>query len=196
MQARPVAMPDQDSTPLPAQALPLWVRLVDRANDLAGAVAKWALLFACVISGLNAIVRYAFSYSSNGWLEIQWYLFGAGVMLGAAQVFRLNEHVRVDLFYSRYSPRNQARFDIAGILVFLLPVMGLLAWLAWPIFADMYLSKESSPNAGGLIRWPAMLMVPLGFTLIWLQGFAEVAKRVLWLQGRYEMALHYEKPLQ
>jgi TRAP-type mannitol/chloroaromatic compound transport system permease small subunit len=172
------------------------VRAIDWLTDLAGGAAKWALLLACVISGLNAIVRYAFGYSSNGWLEVQWYLFGAGVMLGAAQVFRLNEHVRVDLLYSRYPPRAQACFDIAGTIFFLLPVMGLLAWLAWPIFWQMFLTREMSPNAGGLIRWPAMLMIPLGFALVWLQGIAEIVKRVLWLQGRYEMSMHYEKPLQ
>lgn len=179
-----------------ASGLPFWVRAIDRLNDFAGLLAQWALLLACVISGGNALVRYGIGISSNGWLEIQWYLFGAGVMLGAAQVLRLNEHVRVDLLYSRYSPRAQALFDIAGLLVFLLPVMGLMAWLAWPLFVGMYVSKEYSPNAGGLIRWPAMALLPVGFATVALQGVAEIAKRVLWLQGRHEMALHYEKPLQ
>lgn len=176
--------------------LPRWVRAVDHITDGASVIAKWALLLACVISGGNAIVRYSIGISSNGWLEIQWYLFGAGVMLGAAQVLRLNEHVRVDLFYGRWSARRQVYMDLFGLSVFLLPVMVLLTYLSWPLLVDMVRSGESSPNAGGLIRWPAIALLPLGFGLLVLQAFSEIAKRVLWLQNRYEMNLHYEKPLQ
>ncbi|MDM0107626.1 TRAP transporter small permease subunit [Variovorax sp. J22R24] len=177
-------------------ALPAWVRGIDRLTDLAGAIAQWALLLACVISGGNAMVRYVIGTSSNGWLEIQWYLFGAGVMLGAAQVLRLNEHVRVDLFYGRWKARAQVLLDLFGLVVFLLPIMALLTWLSWPLLVDMISSGETSPNAGGLIRWPAMVLLPLGFGLLVLQAFSEIAKRVLWLQDRYEMNTHYEKPLQ
>ena len=176
--------------------LPAWVRGIDRLTDLAAAVAKWALLLACVISGGNALIRYGIGISSNGWLEIQWYLFGAGVMLGAAQVLRLNEHVRVDLFYGRWTARRQVLLDLFGLVVFLLPVMGLLTWMSWPLLVDMVRSNESSSNAGGLIRWPAMALLPLGFGLLVLQAFSEIAKRVLWLQNRYEMNLHYERPVQ
>ncbi|RZL85790.1 MAG: TRAP transporter small permease subunit [Variovorax sp.] len=177
-------------------ALPAWVRGIDHLTDLAGAIAKWALLLACVISGGNALIRYGIGTSSNGWLEIQWYLFGAGVMLGAAQVLRLNEHVRVDLFYGRWSARGQVLMDLFGLIVFLLPIMGLLAYLSWPLLIDMIRSNESSPNAGGLIRWPAMALLPLGFGLLVLQAFSEIVKRILWLQNRYEMKTHYEKPVQ
>lgn len=177
-------------------ALPTWVRGIDRLTDVAGAIAKWTLLLACVISGGNALIRYVIGTSSNGWLEIQWYLFGAGVMLGAAQVLRLNEHVRVDLFYGRWSARRQVLMDLFGLVVFLLPVMALLTWMSWPLLVDMVQSSESSPNAGGLIRWPAMALLPLGFGLLVLQAFSEIAKRVLWLQNRYEMNLHYERPVQ
>lgn len=176
--------------------LPGWVRGVDRLTDFAAFIAKWALLLACVISGGNALIRYGIGISSNGWLEIQWYLFGAGVMLGAPQVLRLNEHVRVDLFYGRWSARGQVYMDLFGLIVFMLPVMTLLTYLSWPLLADMYSSGESSPNAGGLIRWPAMALLPVGFGLLLLQALSEIAKRVLWLQNRYEMNLHYEKPLQ
>lgn len=177
-------------------ALPAWVRAIDRLSDAAAVLAKWALLAACVISGGNAIVRFAIGISSNGWLEVQWYLFGSGVMLGAAQVLRMNEHVRVDLFYGRWPARTQVFMDLFGLLVFLLPIMGLFAWLSWPLFVDMLRSGESSPNAGGLIRWPAMLMLPLGFGLLVLQGAGEIAKRLLWLGNRYQMSTHYERPLQ
>ncbi|QHI99687.1 TRAP transporter small permease subunit [Xylophilus rhododendri] len=183
------------SSPTPG-TLPGWVRGIDRLTDAAAALAKWALLLACVISGGNALIRYGVGTSSNGWLEIQWYLFGAGVMLGAAQVLRLNEHVRVDLFYGRWPARRQVFMDLFGLVVFLLPVMGLLAWLSWPLLVDMVQSGETSPNAGGLIRWPAMALLPAGFGLLVLQAFSEIGKRVLWLQGRIEMNTHYEKPLQ
>ena len=173
-----------------------WVRWVDRVSDLFGVLAKWALLAACVISGGNAIVRYLVGYSSNAWLEIQWYLFAAGVMFGAAQVLRLNEHVRVDLFYGRWPARRQVWLDLFGLLFFLLPIMGLMVFLSWPLLVEMVSSGESSSNAGGLVRWPAMLTLPLGFFLLVLQGLAEIAKRVLWLQDRYDMDTHYERPLQ
>jgi TRAP-type mannitol/chloroaromatic compound transport system permease small subunit len=183
--------------PTPAHgALPFWVRGIDRLTDLAGTIAKWALLLACVISGGNAVVRYAIGISSNGWLEIQWYLFAAGVMLGSAQVLRVNEHVRVDLFYGRWKARRQVLLDLFGLLVFLLPIMALLTYLSWPLLVGMVRSGETSSNAGGLIRWPAMALLPLGFGLLVLQAFSEIAKRVLWLQNRYEMSTHYAKPLQ
>jgi TRAP-type mannitol/chloroaromatic compound transport system permease small subunit len=173
-----------------------WVRIVDRVTDLFGTLAKWALLAACVISGGNAIIRYVFGYSSNAWLEIQWYLFAVGVMFGAAQVLRLNEHVRVDLFYGRWPARRQVWLDLFGLVFFLLPIMGLLVYLSWPLLVEMVRSGEASSNAGGLVRWPAMLTLPLGFLLLVLQGLAEICKRVLWLQHRYEMDTHYERPVQ
>ncbi|MDM0065446.1 TRAP transporter small permease subunit [Variovorax sp. J31P207] len=173
-----------------------WVRAIDRLSDFFGGIAKWALLAACVISGGNAIIRYLVGYSSNAWLEIQWYLFACGVMLGAAQVLRLNEHVRVDVFYGRWPARRQVWLDILGLVFFLLPIMGLLVYLSWPLLVEMLVSGESSSNAGGLVRWPAMLTLPLGFGLLVLQGLAEICKRALWLQNRYDMDLHYERPVQ
>lgn len=175
--------------------LPLWIRTIDRVSDAFAVIAKWALLLACVISGGNAIVRYAIGVSSNGWLEIQWYLFAVGVMLGAAQVLRLNEHVRVDLLYGSWKTRRQVLMDIFGLLAFLIPVTAIMAYMSWYPFLSMFLSGETSPNDGGLIRWPAMGMLPLGFALVLLQGMSELGKRVLWLQHRAELP-HYERPLQ
>ena len=109
-------------------------RVIDRLNDRFGALARWAVLLSCLISAANAIVRYALDYSSNAFLEIQWYLFAACVMLGAAQVLRVNEHVRVDLFYSRLGGRGKVFVDLFGLLVFLLPVIGYMAVLSWHFF--------------------------------------------------------------
>ncbi|MBC7547431.1 MAG: TRAP transporter small permease subunit [Polaromonas sp.] len=161
-----------------------------------GKLAAWAVLLAALISSGNAFVRYGLDMSSNGWLEIQWYLFAATVMLGAPLVLKLNEHVRVDILYGRLKGNGKVYVDLFGLVVFLLPVMGVLAWLCWPLFVSMYQSGEVSGNAGGLIRWPVILLLPLGFAMMFVQGLSEVIKRICYLQGRFEMDLHYEKPAQ
>jgi TRAP-type mannitol/chloroaromatic compound transport system permease small subunit len=159
-------------------------------------MAKWAVLLSCLISATNAVVRYLADYSSNAFLEIQWYFFAACVMLGASQVLRLNEHVRVDVLYGQYSGRVQAWIDLLGLLFFLVPVMVLMIYFAWPLFVSMYQTGEMSSNSGGLIRWPAMLLLPVGFTLVLLQGISEAIKRAAWLGGQYQGEFHYERPLQ
>ena len=171
-------------------------RAIDRLNDGFGVLAKWAVLLSCLISAGNAIVRYLVSFSSNAFLEIQWYLFAACVMLGAAQVLRVNEHVRVDLLYSRLSGRGQALLDLFGLVFFLVPVMAVMIFFAYPLFLQMFLTGEMSNNSGGLIRWPAMLTLPVGFALVLLQGISEIIKRVAWLANRYDGEFHYERPLQ
>ena len=170
--------------------------LVDDINTRFGTLANWAIILSCFISCGNAVIRFGFSISSNAWLEIQWYLFSLCVMLGASVVLRLNEHVRVDIFYGQISTRAKVYVDIFGLVVFLLPVMGLMAYLALPQFLKMFANNEMSSNAGGLIRWPAMMLLPLGFGWMLLQGFSEIIKRVAYLQGKYEMDTHYEKPVQ
>lgn len=171
-------------------------RWIDWLNDRFGTIAKWAVFLSCLISAGNALVRYALDISSNGWLEIQWYLFAACVMLGAAQVMRVNEHVRVDVLYGRYSGKTQALIDLAGYTLFVVPTMVVMIYYAWPLFARMVVSGEMSSNAGGLIRWPAMLTLPLGFGLVLLQAVSEIIKRVAWLNHSYEGDFHYERPLQ
>ena len=170
--------------------------LIDGINDRFASVGKWAVVLACIISAGNATIRYSFDISSNAWLEIQWYLFAACVMLGAAQVLRVNEHVRVDVIYGKFSSRGQVWIDLFGLVCFLLPVMALMLYYSAPLFLRMFLSQEMSSNAGGLIRWPAMLMLPLGFALLVLQGLSEIIKRVGRLMHVYDMDLHYERPLQ
>ena len=158
-------------------------RRIDWLSDRFAAIAKWAVLAACVISAGNAFVRYAFSISSNAMLEIQWYLFALAVMFGAAQVLRVNEHVRVDVFYGLYPTRLKVIVDLLGLCLFLLPVMGYIAWLSLPYLMTMYVTQEVSSNAGGLIRWPVKFLLPIGFTLLALQGVSELIKRVAFLMG-------------
>jgi TRAP-type mannitol/chloroaromatic compound transport system permease small subunit len=161
-----------------------------------GKIAAWTVLLAALISAGNAFVRYGLDISSNAWLEIQWYLFAAMVMLGAPVVLKLNEHVRVDIIYGKLKGNGPVYIDLFGLVFFLLPVMALLCYLSFPLFLSMYRSGEMSGNAGGLIRWPAMLLLPLGFGLMFLQGLSEIIKRICYLQGRFEMDTHYEKPVQ
>jgi TRAP-type mannitol/chloroaromatic compound transport system permease small subunit len=169
---------------------------IDRLNNGFGRIAEWAALASCFISAGNAVVRYLFNLGSNGWLEIQWYLFAACVMLGASQVLRVNEHVRVDLLYARYATQRKVWVDLLGLVFFLLPVVVAMIWYSWPMFLDRLHSGEMSQSAGGLIRWPVILMLPLGFALLLLQGLSEIIKRAAWLRHEFEMDTHYERPLQ
>lgn len=171
-------------------------RGIDWLNDRLATVAWWAAFLSCMISALNALVRYGFNYTSNAYVETQWYLFAVCVMLGASQVLRVNEHVRVDVLYGSYSGKYQAITDLAGFLLFLLPSMAVMTYYAWPLFTKMYFSGEMSSQSGGLIRWPAMLTLPLGFALVMLQGISEVIKRIGWLTHAYQGDFHYERPLQ
>ena len=171
-------------------------RGIDLLNDGFAVIAKWAVFAACFVSAANAFVRYGFDYSSNAYLEIQWYLFAVCVMFGAAQVLRVNEHVRVDLLYTRYPARVKVLVDLMGLTLFLLPMAVLIIWLSWPMAVDQFVSGERSSNAGGLVRWPVTITIPLGLTLLLLQGLAEIVKRIGWLMHVHEMDTHYERPLQ
>jgi TRAP-type mannitol/chloroaromatic compound transport system permease small subunit len=171
-------------------------RLIDVINERLSVIADWLVLLSCLISAGNAFSRYAFSISSNAWLEIQWYMFGAMIMLGASYTLNRNEHVRVDIIYGHLSTRVQIWIDLVGGLLFLLPAMGIIAWLSWPMFYNSYAGNEISGNAGGLVRWPIKIFLPLGFALITLQGLSEIIKRIAMLTGHMECNVHYERPLQ
>ncbi len=169
---------------------------IDWISEKLGKFASWTVLLAAMISAGNAFVRYGLDITSNAMIEIQWYLFAYTVMVGAPIVLKLNEHVRVDLIYGKLKGNFPVYVDLLGLFVFLLPVIGLLAYLTSQYFWGIYVSGEMSQNAGGLIRWPAVLAMPLGFAMVWLQGWAEIIKRIAYLQGKYAMDTHYEKPLQ
>ena len=171
-------------------------RAIDKLNEKLAVIADWLVLLSCLISAGNAFLRYAFSISSNAWLEIQWYMFGALVLLGASYTLRRNEHVRVDIVYSNLSTRRQIGIDIFGGILFLLPATIILAYLSWPVFYNSWVQGEISTNAGGLIRWPIKIFLPLGFALLSLQGISELIKRVAMLTGHMQADLHYERPLQ
>ena len=169
---------------------------IDQINEKIGYACNLMVLLACLVSAINAMIRYAFSYSSNGWLELQWYMFALLVMFGASYTFRRNEHVRVELVYLYLSERGQLWLDLIGTLFFLIPTCLLLAYLSWPFFMQSYSVNEMSPNAGGLLRWPIKLSIPFGFVMLALQGVSEVIKRIAALQGEVTIDAKYERPTQ
>ncbi|HKF09069.1 MAG TPA: TRAP transporter small permease subunit [Xanthobacteraceae bacterium] len=171
-------------------------RGIDYINDRFGEAANWLVLFACLISAGNAASRYLFSASSNAWLEVQWYMFAGMVLLGGPYTLKLNEHVRVDLLYSALSEQARIWIDIIGALLFLLPICVILIYFTWPWFLDSWHIGEMSSNAGGLIRWPVKLILPVGFALMALQGISELIKRIEALIHHHRLQFEYEKPVQ
>lgn len=169
---------------------------VDTMNRWFGYVASVCVLAACLVSSGNAGLRYMFSLGSNAWLEMQWYLFAYLVMFGASYVMKVNEHVRVDLVYGMLSVRGKLWVDIFGLLAFMLPATIYMLILSWPPALDAWSTGEISPNAGGLVRWPARFALPIGFALLTLQGVSELIKRIAMVTGRITAATHYERPLQ
>jgi TRAP-type mannitol/chloroaromatic compound transport system permease small subunit len=171
--------------------------LIDSLNEKIAGLVSWALLVAVIICAGNALVRYTFNYSSNGWLEVQWYLYAAVFMLASAYTLRRDEHVRIDVVVGRFSKRTQAWIDLLGFLIFLLPVCLLILWHGIPFALLSIQSAEMSSNAGGLIVWPAKLLIPAGFVLLVLQGLSEIIKRIAFLTGRSdgrEFAKHVSTP--
>jgi TRAP-type mannitol/chloroaromatic compound transport system permease small subunit len=158
-------------------------RLIDAFNEWLGRIVMWLVLAAVLISAGNAIVRKVFDVSSNAWLEIQWYLFSAVFMLGVGYVLLKNAHVRIDFIASRLSKRTNAIIDLVGLIVFTIPLSIILVDLSWPLFMRAYASGEMSANAGGLIRWPVLLLMPVGFAILTLQASSELIKRTAYLMG-------------
>ena len=158
-------------------------RAIDLVNEQVGRLIYWAILIMVLISAGNAVSRYALNIASNAWLELQWYLFALVFLLCSGYTLLHNEHIRIDIVSSQLSRRAQVWIDVFGIVFFLLPMSLFIMWLSWPIFMNAWTSGEISGNSGGLIRWPARLLVPLGFFLLSAQGFSELIKRIAFLQG-------------
>jgi TRAP-type mannitol/chloroaromatic compound transport system permease small subunit len=166
------------------QALLKFSSWVDWLNTKVGRLTMWLILLTTLISAGNAIVRKTFNVSSNGLLEIQWYLFAGVFMLGAGYGFLKNSHVRIDFISTKLSDRARNWIDVGGIVLVLLPFCLICIGLGWPFFMQAFISGEMSQNAGGLIRWPAYALIPLGFGLLLLQGLSELIKRIAFLTGQ------------
>jgi TRAP-type mannitol/chloroaromatic compound transport system permease small subunit len=158
-------------------------RLIDAMSEFVGRWVAWLVLAAVLISTVNAVVRKAFNYSSNGFLEIQWYLFAAVFLLASGYTLLRQDHVRIDVISGRFSKRTQIWIDIVGLVCFLFPFVIAIIVLAMPLVTRAFVSGEMSSNAGGLIRWPVFALLPLGLALLGLQGVSELIKRVAFLQG-------------
>lgn len=158
-------------------------RLIDRLNEFIGRHLAWLVLAAVLISAVNAAVRKVFNYSSNGFLEIQWYLFAAVFLLAAGYTMLRNEHVRIDVILGHFSKRTQMKVEAVCIVLFLFPFCVNVISLVWPLVVKAYVTGEMSSNAGGLIRWPVFALVPAGFALLLVQGVSELIKRIAFLQG-------------
>ena len=158
-------------------------RFVDRLNERIGRAVSWLVLAAVLVSAGNAVMRYSVNVSSNAWLEIQWYLFSAIFLLAAGWALLRNAHVRIDVITARLSPRARAWIDIIGTVLFLMPMALLIMYLGWAMFMQSYVGHEISSDAGGLVRWPVKLLIPVGFGLLVLQGASEIVKRIAFLRG-------------
>ncbi len=165
---------------------------VDALSNLIGKLIRWLVLASVLISAANAIIRKAFNISSNGFLEIQWYLFAGVFLLGSGFAFMRNVHVRIDFISGKLSKRTNAIIDILGIVVFIVPLCLIMVWLSWPLFTNALATGEMSQNAGGLIRWPAYLLMPLGFGLLFIQALSELIKRIAFLQGLRDEPMSFE----
>jgi TRAP-type mannitol/chloroaromatic compound transport system permease small subunit len=169
---------------------------IDWLSEQIGQTVKWLVLFATLISAGNALVRYTLHTGSNAWLEIQWYMFAAMFLLAAGYALKHDEHVRVDVFFSRMSPKTQAWVDVFGGIFFLMPTALIIAWMAIPMVVNSYKVHEYSSDAGGLLRWPVKIMIPIGFALLALQGVAEIIKKFAIATGIREPGKAYERPVQ
>lgn len=165
------------------QGLLRLARLIDALNTAIGRTAMWLILVATLVSAGNALMRYSLDLSSNAWLELQWYLFAAVFLLCAPYTLLKNEMVRIDVVAGRLSRRTQVWIDVGGTLFFLLPMALMLMALSWPGFVQAFVREEVSSNAGGLVVWPARLLIPVGFALLALQGVSELIKRLVFLAG-------------
>jgi TRAP-type mannitol/chloroaromatic compound transport system permease small subunit len=156
---------------------------VDAVNQGIGRAVSWLVLLAVIIGSGNAVVRYLLDTSSNAWLELQWYLFSAIVMLCAGYTLLRDEHIRIDVVSARLPSRVRSWIDILGGIFFLLPACLVIGFLSWPAFVESYVRHEMSGDAGGLIRWPVKLLIPIGFLLLALQGVSEIIKRLAFMSG-------------
>ncbi len=168
-------------------------RLIDAISLGIGKLIGWLILAATVISAVNAVLRKAFNIGSNSALEIQWYLFAAVFMLGVGYVMLKNDHVRIDFISSRFSKRTNAIIDVIGMVVFTIPLAWIMIDLAWPYFMRAYDSGEMSQNAGGLIRWPVIGLIPLGFGVLLMQTLSELIKRIGFLTGHRDQPFSVER---
>jgi TRAP-type mannitol/chloroaromatic compound transport system permease small subunit len=169
---------------------------IDRLSEHIGQALKWLVLFSALISAGTALVRYGLHSGSNAWLEIQWYMFGAMFLLGAGYALKHDEHVRVDILFSKMTPRVQAWVDVFGGILFLMPTALIIAWMSLPMVINSIHINEYSSDPGGLLRWPIKIVIPIGFALLALQGIADIIQKIAIALGLRAPGKAYERPVQ
>ena len=158
-------------------------RIIDAINEWIGKAVAWLILVAVLVSATNAVIRKIFSVSSNSWLELQWYLFGAAFLMASAYTLKQNEHIRIDIIYGLFSRRVQHWIDLFGHLVFLMPFVGLMTYYFYPYAIRSLSNGEVSTNSGGLIIWPAKMLLLIGFSQLFAQGISEIIKKIAVMRG-------------
>lgn len=163
-------------------------RAIDRVNGWAGRLSGWLLPLLVVLGTWNVAGRYVgravgVNLASNALLEGQWYLFDLIFLVGAGYTLRQDAHVRVDVLYSRWSPRWQAVANLAGAVLFLIPFCLLVAVTSWQAVVDSWTIRELSPDPGGLPRYPVKALVLVFCLLLILQGLAEIIQNLARLLG-------------
>jgi TRAP-type mannitol/chloroaromatic compound transport system permease small subunit len=161
-------------------------RFIDGMNEKIGKTAAWAIVIAVLVSAINALIRKVFGTSSNAWLELQWYLFGAVFMLCASWTFKCNEHIRIDIISSKLTQRGRDIIELIGHTLFLGSFVAVMVYTSWPFLMQSYMSREVSANAGGLLLWPAKAMILIGFIFLGLQALSELIKRIAIMRGELE----------
>lgn len=156
---------------------------IDWITALIGRAVSWLILAAVLISAGNAIIRKAFDMSSNAWLELQWYFFSAVFLLAAAYALQRNDHIRIDIISGMLPKAARNWIDLLGHFFMLMPFAILMIYESAPFLYVSYMQQENSPNAGGLIVWPAKALVLAGFSLLALQGVSEIIKRIAIMRG-------------
>ena len=168
---------------------------IDRATAFVGRGVAWLVLVAVLVSAANAVFRKLIDVSpggtlvrwyiqtSNGWLELQWYLFSAVFLLAAAYTLQRNEHIRIDIVSGNLSKRVRDWIELLGHLFMLMPFVALMIYEAIPFVRASIRLQERSANAGGLVLWPAKALILAGFLLLFLQGISEIIKRIAIMRG-------------
>jgi TRAP-type mannitol/chloroaromatic compound transport system permease small subunit len=159
-------------------------RVIDAVSAVIGRFMSWLILMAVIVSTVNAVIRKLFDVSSNAWLELQWVLFGAVFLLCSPWTLMSNEHIRIDIVNSLLSKGTRNWIDVIGHVLFLMPLTVIMMLVSWPFAIRSLMINEQSVNAGGLAQWPAKFLIPIGFTLLFIQGISELIKRVAIMQGR------------
>jgi TRAP-type mannitol/chloroaromatic compound transport system permease small subunit len=157
--------------------------LIDRINTFLGQWIGWAILLSIVISAVNAVIRKLFNASSNSWLELQWYLFGAAILIASSYTLMRNEHIRIDIISNILPKQVRNGIELFGHIVVLMPFVTLGIYETAPWLALSYRQGEHSSNFGGLLIWPIKFAIFMGFVLLFFQGISEIIKRIAIMRG-------------